>query len=444
MKRIILYLFVCLMSFSTTFSQKLAKENFEPKVENGKVLNSAEAFFQNGLTSILEQIWVPNNWEDDARTLFEYNDAGLPIKMTTEEYVNSEWVLQGDMTFEYDAQGQLVEHIMFYYDEGVVQLGTKWEYTNSGENISEAIISDWDVDGNVWEIEIKDVYEYSNGLKSKIIEYDYVMSSWDVSSEYTFTYNAQGLVIEELTQGWSNSENTLVNSYLISTSYNSNGNILETLSRSWNIDAQQWYEEIYNLSEYEYDNNYNRIVEIYTFALKFGDLAMITKTKVESQYDNNNYLIVSIDFTWDDISSQWLELEKSDFTNDEAGNKLEVLISSKLSGDWEPYEKHIYNYDGTVDVDHTKLLPTEFALEQNYPNPFNPETTISYTVNKSNNVELKIYDILGNYLTTLINEVQNPGLYNVNFNAADYSSGTYIYSIKLGNKIITKKCLLIK
>ena len=89
-------------------------------------------------------------------------------------------------------------------------------------------------------------------------------------------------------------------------------------------------------------------------------------------------------------------------------------------------------------------IPKEFTLNQNYPNPFNPVTTIQYILNKTDNVELTVYDILGNELLTLVNEIQSPGNYNVKFDAADYSSGIYMYKLKSGNNILTKKCLLIK
>ena len=97
-----------------------------------------------------------------------------------------------------------------------------------------------------------------------------------------------------------------------------------------------------------------------------------------------------------------------------------------------------------TDVENETQMPTEFALLQNYPNPFNPSTTITYHLPKASNVELKVYDVLGNEIATLVNEVQSAGRYNVDFNATNISSGVYLYKIKAGEFIATRKFILIK
>ena len=68
-----------------------------------------------------------------------------------------------------------------------------------------------------------------------------------------------------------------------------------------------------------------------------------------------------------------------------------------------------------------------FEVYQNYPNPFNPATTISYAIPQRTNVNIKVYNITGKEITTLVNEVKDPGTYNVNFNAENLSSGIYFY-----------------
>ncbi len=105
-----------------------------------------------------------------------------------------------------------------------------------------------------------------------------------------------------------------------------------------------------------------------------------------------------------------------------------------------------------TDVEDFNELPKEFSLEQNYPNPFNPSTIISYTIPSSEthqvSVQLKVYDILGNEVATLVNEQQPAGSYNVEFNAQSavsrLSSGIYFYRLQAGNNIITKKMSLLK
>ncbi|MFZ2324732.1 MAG: T9SS type A sorting domain-containing protein [Ignavibacteriaceae bacterium] len=89
-------------------------------------------------------------------------------------------------------------------------------------------------------------------------------------------------------------------------------------------------------------------------------------------------------------------------------------------------------------------MPTTYDLSQNFPNPFNPSTTIKYQLPQDGLVTLKIYDILGSEIATLVNEEKPAGKYEVNFNASQLASGIYIYKIQAGNFISSKKMILLK
>lgn len=97
------------------------------------------------------------------------------------------------------------------------------------------------------------------------------------------------------------------------------------------------------------------------------------------------------------------------------------------------------------DMDETtNTVPEVFVLGQNYPNPFNPSTQISYSIPEAGNVDLKVYDILGNEITTLVNETKAPGNYVAVFDASSLASGIYIYVLRSNNFIQTRKMLLMK
>ena len=98
----------------------------------------------------------------------------------------------------------------------------------------------------------------------------------------------------------------------------------------------------------------------------------------------------------------------------------------------------------TTDVENLVELPTKFELMQNYPNPFNPTTTIAYSLPKSGNVNIKVINILGETVSELVNEYMKEGFHRTMFNASYLSSGVYFYTIKFGNKFLSKKMLLIK
>lgn len=89
-------------------------------------------------------------------------------------------------------------------------------------------------------------------------------------------------------------------------------------------------------------------------------------------------------------------------------------------------------------------IPFTYSLNQNYPNPFNPSTFIEYSIANADKVELKVYDLLGREVATLVNEIQNPGSYNVMFNASGLSSGIYFYRIVSGSFSQVRKMILVK
>ncbi len=109
--------------------------------------------------------------------------------------------------------------------------------------------------------------------------------------------------------------------------------------------------------------------------------------------------------------------------NKRTGNKSETLV-------------------GVVSENLNKV--TEYKLAQNYPNPFNPSTTIKYQIPKESFVTLKVYDAIGREVASLVNKQQSAGYYNLNFNAANLSSGIYFYRILAGDYTAVKKMLLLK
>jgi hypothetical protein len=102
------------------------------------------------------------------------------------------------------------------------------------------------------------------------------------------------------------------------------------------------------------------------------------------------------------------------------------------------------NVNPLTGIEPIGLSPKEYKLSQNYPNPFNPITKISYTLPKSGFVTLKVYDLLGKEVMTLVNENKLPGNYFVDFNGSSLPSGTYFYKLIVNGFIDTKKMVLIK
>lgn len=100
--------------------------------------------------------------------------------------------------------------------------------------------------------------------------------------------------------------------------------------------------------------------------------------------------------------------------------------------------------DFPTSVEPLPGIPTEFGLNQNYPNPFNPVTTIRYQLPQATEVNLAVYNLLGQEIEMLVNEYQPMGIYEASFDASRFPSGTYFYRLQAGNYIQTKKMILLK
>jgi hypothetical protein len=112
----------------------------------------------------------------------------------------------------------------------------------------------------------------------------------------------------------------------------------------------------------------------------------------------------------------------------------------------------VFNEDGVTSVREEHQLPNAFKLQQNFPNPFNPSTSIQYAISSRHFVSLKVYDVLGNEVATLVNEEKPVGSYKVDFNGASLPSGIYFYQLRAGDPstgsgqgfVETKKMVLMK
>ncbi|HSD63196.1 MAG TPA: phospholipase D-like domain-containing protein, partial [Ignavibacteriaceae bacterium] len=145
-------------------------------------------------------------------------------------------------------------------------------------------------------------------------------------------------------------------------------------------------------------------------------------------------------------SHNWSSAAEND--NDE--NTL-IIQDLKIANQYMQEFKKRYNEAGgtgefivPVSVDNNEIKKFNFSLFQNYPNPFNPITTIRFELPESERVELIIYDILGRKVETLYNKVAPAGIVDVDFNAGNLASGIYIYRIKAGDFVTSKKLVLLK
>ncbi len=167
-----------------------------------------------------------------------------------------------------------------------------------------------------------------------------------------------------------------------------------------------------------------------------------------SPYSNLFISSKNIDGSWSEavkmsgLSSIYHEL----YPNVSPDGRFMMFLSMRAGG-LLPYwvdAQVIYNYITGVDDEQKIESPGSFQLYQNYPNPFNPTTKINFQIPELSFVTLKIYDVLGNEVAELVNEVKPAGEYEVEFKASGLTSGIYFYQLKAANFSQTKKMLLIK
>ncbi len=232
------------------------------------------------------------------------------------------------------------------------------------------------------------------------------------------------------------------------------------------------YDPLYN---YNGQKNLGKVLIFNIDSTYFDDLLFGIPRSVDSAYvpvpfspDNSDTISTQpVVFRWGTygiISSFHLQVATDpSFNNiiiDTTGLRATVLTDSSLAkGNFYYWRVNNTNSSGTSNwsdtvnfyisttvgiKDSKNTLPQNYFLSQNYPNPFNPSTTINYEIPKSSLVILKVYDVLGREVATLVDEEKPAGRYNITFDASKYSSGVYFYRISAGGFSLIKKMVLLK
>jgi len=186
-----------------------------------------------------------------------------------------------------------------------------------------------------------------------------------------------------------------------------------------------------------------------------------------SPEDSSNFAdtTTSLYFVWEqsqpEVENYWFELDSTEqfstsfidstiidttylYTNLQSNKRYWWKVKAHNAAGWSNFsEARTFDTNPPTTVKNGQSR-IEYSLEQNYPNPFNPVTTIKYQVPEISFVKIKVYDVLGNEITTLVNEEKPAGAYEVTWYAGNLPSGVYIYQIKSGSFVETKKMILLR
>ncbi len=449
MKNLILVIISTFLLSYITYAQHLTNNNkfrdLQTSKENAKFTfyKPTTALLDNGQTrytysydsngNILTELvstWNSSAWMDYTRVNYTYDTQNNLITEFSELWSNTKWVNAGRHTYTYDSQGNKMTDLYEFWATNAWVNFSKFSYT-------------YDIQGCL----MKDLYER------------WVIAAWKNVYCDTCTYDSNGNELIRLKKSWSNL-NTWIDSERNTYTYDTQGNritFLNEFAASWKNEKTIWVGNYY--TTYTYDELGNRLTEFHTF--NEANLGWTNSHRFNNTYDSQGNKLSQLLEIWND--SVWVNSTRSLYTYDINYNCTLGELNEWLSNSWQPSSGALtiyYNNStqslnftaGTVTVEYTTFsdvndeinISNSFALSQNYPNPFNPCTTILFDIPKSEFVTLKVYDILGTEVTTLVNCFKNAGFYKVNFDGSKLSSGTYFYRLEVGTFSETKKLILLK
>ncbi|MBD3299238.1 MAG: T9SS type A sorting domain-containing protein [candidate division Zixibacteria bacterium] len=367
-------------------------------------------------SEVLGEQWNGSQWVNSSLTMIQYDGNGQQTVIIVQSWSSGAWENQGRTLFEYDVNGNELVMTTQIWDDGsqdwVNVSRTRTEY--DGMLLESSTSEIWD--SGAWRITGKSLYEYNQNdqLASVTNQFD-LGSGLEDANRNVYTYDADGNRIQSLTEQWNGSSWTP--SSRISYTYDAQDR--EIISTTESYFGGFWQPSSSDTTKYDGD----RIVEEVHVAILFG--VQLTRTLYE--YDDVNMTETTTNQTWvttlrADATADWVNTQQMITVFEEFATAVQIE-----SEPWSPY----------------------YELGQNFPNPFNPTTVIHYSLHRSTDVQISVYNVLGQHVVTLEDGRQEPGVYETRWNGTDASgravpSGVYFYRMKTDSQIETRKMLLLK
>lgn len=401
-----------------------------------------------------------NLWDDRPWAYGYYTDANL------------DWSDKNGKSFSATVDGITTHALYMYlmtkdekYKERLTQLAdniidhfvASMEYMEMGFN--ESYNSDWGWDkepnwwGNVGDFPFTGHFTKSAWCLARIYQVvqkpEYLEAAQKILND---VLSKQDQYDDKISQWWEYEEgytSGVMNYYLTNkTEYLdfADGNLEKMMETLWDSENGEFYFFENNEEKGSYYKTSYHSVEMFYYIYLYGNLYLYDEPvslyyRIQPAEDERTLSLYPLAF-YDSL------LTISDVTLD--GAEFNNFIAEDRSLTIAPGEGGIFKvtFEATegpaTGIESEHDLASAFKLSQNYPNPFNPTTQINYSLNESGPVSLRVYNILGKEVANLVNENQPAGNYEVEFNAENLPSGVYIYRIKFGNRLESKKMMLIK
>lgn len=396
--------------------------------------------------------WVPMN-----STNIEFDENGNRTELIYKYWENGKWNDSYRELYTTDERGNMLSKLLLGYDEDGVWRNFRrfnYRYDNnnnivfySWENIADSNLDLWS-----FRYRITSKYDENNYLLSEILE-GWVTDAYSFTTRRTYNYDSLGRSLGFLMEGWFNNAWTLGNRVICY--YDAAGTT--QVKQYERLLEGVWIPES---RETKTSSENGNVITVFNEDL--NNSACNTLRRSSNMYDSESRMLSSsVDIFENQI---WNHETRRLFGYDPECNLTSLKLEQMLNSQWVENTNVIeindnagnyYSFSGSELSLHYKQLLTEtekkenlnpvtYQLYSNYPNPFNPVTTITYQLPYSGYTSLKVFDMLGNEVTTLANEQKEIGKYTVQFDASSLASGMYLYQLKVNDFISVKKMILLK
>lgn len=382
------------------------------------------AYDINGnLTSLLIADKIGDQWIDSWRESYSYNSNNKLALKLAQRKNGDQWQDVSRVSYSYDSNGNLTlrtEEVQDSPDQWRISLRITYRYDPNGNLI-------WEFD-EYWsgsELEkghpITYSYDSTGVLISKLFE-SWDGSQWVNSHQITNTYDAQKKLIMELWKIWNDGqwENFARRAH----TYNSSGNISLMLAEI--LEDSEW--KNFERQVYTYNNGGKLTLMLFE---RWAENQWENVNRETYAYDSNDNLTSALFEIWE--NNLWTRKDNGLTFNDALGNTFDLYCS----------EVNIV-YKTVTDVLEEIKPISEFSLSQNFPNPFNPTTIIEFSLPSNGFVSLKVFDILGKEVASLLSKNLSLGNYSIEFAGLNLNSGIYFYQLNFNGRSHSKKMILLK
>jgi hypothetical protein len=386
----------------------------------------------NELTDLAKN-WQNGQWTNSSCDTMTYDTSGNELTSLADDWLNGQLTNNERNTYTYDTSGHQLTFLTELWN-GHWTNYSLITHTYDGNELTDSLYETWQ--NGQWTNYIRDIYTYDASGNKLTCLYDYWQNGqWGNAGVDSMAYDASGHELTRLEKEWQNGQ--LTNTYFDTMTYDANGNELTYLAKNWQ--NGQWTNG--GLWSYTYDASGHLLNYLYTY---WQNGQWTNNWRNTYTYDANQNLIAYSSRSRQD--SAWVASEGyvglEDYVGVSNGPNYEVYRGSDVT--------IAYKLTDVTGISASKPdVPTGFSLSQNYPNPFNPTTVINYQLPANSFVTLKVYDILGREVATLVNEMQSEGEYSTKFDGSKFSSGVYLYRLEAvrsdGERFVaTNRMVLIK